>query len=82
VHPQQPAAHAGLDIMDCVAGCGLLRRRSCPPLKQSLATEATAPKSRKRKSASGQKEKLMSIEGKNPAAKKAAKHERSTAESR
>src|SRR5436190_19562660 len=47
-------------------------------LKQSLATEAAAPKSRKRKSASGQKEMLMSIEGKKPAAKKAAKHERST----
>jgi len=28
-------------------------------LKQSLATEAAAPKSRKRKSASGQKEMLM-----------------------
>ena len=47
-------------------------------LKQSLATEAAAPKSRKRKSASGQKEMLMSIEGKKPAAKKAAKAERST----
>ena len=47
-------------------------------LKQSLATEAAAPKSRKRKSASGQKEMLMSIEGKKPAAKKGARHERST----
>jgi len=47
-------------------------------LKQSLATEAAARKSRKRKSASGQKEMLMSIEGKKPAAKKTAKHERAT----
>jgi DNA end-binding protein Ku len=47
-------------------------------LKQSLATEAAAPKSRKRKSSSGQKEMLMSIEGKKPAAKKGAKPERSS----
>jgi len=47
-------------------------------LKQSLATEAAAPKSLKRKSTSGQTEMLMSIEGKKPVAKKAAKHERST----
>jgi len=47
-------------------------------LKRRLATEAAAPKSRKRKSSSGQKEMLMSVEGKKPAAKKGAKAERST----
>ena len=46
-------------------------------LKRSLATEA-APKGRKpRKAAAGQKEMLLPIEGKKPAAKKAAKSERS-----
>ena len=46
-------------------------------LKKSLATEATAPKARKpRKAAAGQKEMLLPIEGKKPAAKKAAKPER------
>src|SRR3954451_7759125 len=37
---------------------------------QSLATEAAGPKSRKRKSSAGQKEMLMSIEGKKPPAKR------------
>jgi DNA end-binding protein Ku len=47
-------------------------------LKQSIANE-TAPKAKKpRKAAAGQKEMLMSIEGKKPAAKKAGKPERST----
>jgi DNA end-binding protein Ku len=47
-------------------------------LKRSLATEA-APKGKKpRKAAAGQKEMLLPIEGKKPAAKKAAKPERST----
>ena len=47
-------------------------------LKKSLATEA-APKGKKpRKAAAGQKEMLLPIEGKKPAAKKAARSERST----
>jgi len=47
-------------------------------LKKSLATEAAQPKGRKpRKAAAGQKEMLLPIEGKKPAAKKAAKSERS-----
>jgi DNA end-binding protein Ku len=49
-------------------------------LKRSLATEAAAPKGKKpRKAAAGQKEMLLPIEGKKPAAKKASKPERSTA---
>jgi DNA end-binding protein Ku len=48
-------------------------------LKKSLATEAAAPKGKKpRKAAAGQKEMLLPIEGKKPAAKKGAKSERST----
>jgi DNA end-binding protein Ku len=46
-------------------------------LKQSIAQEA-APKAKKRKAAAGQKEMLMSIAGKKPAEKKAAKPERAT----
>src|SRR5258707_981527 len=43
-------------------------------LKKSLATEAAAPKGKKpRKASAGQKEMLLPIEGKKPAAKKAAK---------
>ena len=47
-------------------------------LKKSLASEAAAPAKGKkpRKAAAGQKEMLMSIESKKPAAKKAAKPER------
>jgi DNA end-binding protein Ku len=45
-------------------------------LKKSLATETSAPKGKKRKAAAGQKEMLLPIEGKKPAAKKAAKTER------
>jgi DNA end-binding protein Ku len=41
-------------------------------LKKSLATETTAPKGKKRKAAAGQKEMLLPIEGKKPAAKKAS----------
>jgi DNA end-binding protein Ku len=49
-------------------------------LTRSLATEAAAPKGKKpRKAAAGQKEMLLPIEGKKPAAKKASKPERSTA---
>ena len=46
-------------------------------LKKSLASEATAPAKgkRPRKAAAGQKEMLMAIEGKKPAAKKAVKPE-------
>jgi DNA end-binding protein Ku len=45
-------------------------------LKKSLATETAAPKGKKpRKAAAGQKEMLLPIR---PAAKKAAKSERST----
>ena len=49
-------------------------------LKKSISgASAPAPKAKKpRKAAAGQKEMLMSIEGKKPAAKKAAKPERST----
>jgi DNA end-binding protein Ku len=49
-------------------------------LKKSIAGGESAPPKvkRRRKAASGQKEMLMSIEGKKPAAKKAAKHERAT----
>ena len=47
-------------------------------LKKSIASEAAARKGKKaRKPASGQKEMLMSIEGNKPAARKAAKPERS-----
>jgi len=43
-------------------------------LKKSLATEAAVPKGKKpRKASAGQKEMLLPIEGKKPAAKKAAK---------
>ena len=46
-------------------------------LKKSIASEG--PKSKKpRKAAAGQKEMLLPIEGKKPAAKKAAKPERPT----
>jgi DNA end-binding protein Ku len=46
-------------------------------LKKSIATEA-GPKGKKpRKAAAGQKEMLLPIEGKKPAAKKASKPERS-----
>jgi DNA end-binding protein Ku len=49
-------------------------------LKKSLASEtATSAKGRKpRKATAGQKEMLLPIEGKKPAAKKAAKPERAT----
>src|SRR6202162_1485261 len=48
-------------------------------LKKSIASEAAAPKGKKpRKASAGQKEMLLPIEGKKPAAKKAAKPERST----
>jgi DNA end-binding protein Ku len=46
-------------------------------LKKSLASEAAASKGKKpRKAAAGQKEMLLPIEGKMPAARKAAKSER------
>ena len=45
-------------------------------LKKSIATEA--PGKKPRKAAAGQKEMLLPIEGKKPAAKKAAKPERGT----
>ncbi len=48
-------------------------------LKKSLASEAVTTKGKKpRKASAGQKEMLLPIEGKKPAAKKAAKPERST----
>jgi DNA end-binding protein Ku len=48
-------------------------------LKKSIADEAAPAKGKKpRKAAAGQKEMLLPIEGKKPAAKKAAKPERST----
>jgi DNA end-binding protein Ku len=48
-------------------------------LKKSLANEAEAPKNKKpRKISAGQKEMLLPIEGKKPAAKKSAKPERAT----
>jgi DNA end-binding protein Ku len=48
-------------------------------LKKSLASEAAAPKNKKpRKVSAGQKEMLLPIEGKKPAAKKSAKPERAT----
>jgi DNA end-binding protein Ku len=48
-------------------------------LKKSIAGEAAPAKGRKpRKATAGQKEMLLPIEGKKPAAKKAAKPERST----
>jgi DNA end-binding protein Ku len=48
-------------------------------LKQSIASETSASKGRKpRKAAASQKEMLLPIEGKKPAAKKVAKPERST----
>ncbi|HYI28300.1 MAG TPA: Ku protein [Bradyrhizobium sp.] len=48
-------------------------------LKKSLAGAAAAPAARKpRKAAAGQKEMLMAIEGKKPAARKAVKPERGT----
>jgi len=47
------------------------------PLKKSIASES--PKAKKpRKASVGQKEMLLLIEGKRPAAKKAAKPERAT----
>ena len=49
-------------------------------LKKSIASEIAAPKGKKqRKASASQKEMLLPIEGKKPAAKKAAKPERSTA---
>src|ERR1700709_968468 len=45
-------------------------------LKKSIAGEAAATAKKPRKASPGQKEMLMSIEGKKPAAKKAAKPER------
>ncbi len=47
-------------------------------LKKSLASEAPAKGKKPRKASAGQKEMLLPIEGKKPAAKKAAKPERST----
>jgi DNA end-binding protein Ku len=48
-------------------------------LKKSIAGEAAQAKGKKpRKASAGQKEMLLPIEGKKPAAKKAAKPERST----
>lgn len=47
-------------------------------LKKGLATEAAPQGKKPRKAAAGQKEMLLPIEGKRPAAKKAAKAERST----
>ena len=48
-------------------------------LKKSLASEAAAPKNKNpRKVSAGQKEMLLPIEGKKPAAKKSAKPERAT----
>jgi DNA end-binding protein Ku len=48
-------------------------------LKKSIAGEASPAKGKKpRKPSAGQKEMLLPIEGKKPAAKKAAKPERST----
>jgi DNA end-binding protein Ku len=48
-------------------------------LKKSIAGEASPAKDKKpRKAAAGQKEMLLPIEGKKPAAKKAAKTERAT----
>jgi DNA end-binding protein Ku len=48
-------------------------------LKKSLAREAAASKGKKpRKASAGQKEMLLPVEGKKPAAKKAAKPERAT----
>ena len=47
-------------------------------LKQSLAREAPAKGKKPRKASAGQKEMLLPIEGKKPAARKAAKPERST----
>jgi len=47
-------------------------------LKQSLAREAPARGRKQRKASAGQKEMLLPIEGKKPAARKATKPERST----
>ena len=47
-------------------------------LKRSIASETPAKGKRPRKAAAGQKEMLLPIEGKKPAAKKAAKSDRST----
>jgi DNA end-binding protein Ku len=47
-------------------------------LKKSLASEAPAKAKKPRKASAGQKEMLLPIEGKKPAAKKAAKPDRST----
>ena len=47
-------------------------------LKQSLAREAPAKGKKQRRASAGQKEMLLPIEGKTPAAKKAAIPERST----
>jgi DNA end-binding protein Ku len=48
-------------------------------LKKSIASEVAAPRGKRpRKATAGQKEMLLPIEGKKPAAKKTAKPERST----
>jgi DNA end-binding protein Ku len=48
-------------------------------LKKSIASETAAPKGKKpRKASAGQKEMLLPIEGKKPAAKKSARPERGT----
>jgi DNA end-binding protein Ku len=46
-------------------------------LKRSIASEGPAKGKKSRKVSSGQKEMLLPIEGKKPAAKKAAKSDRS-----
>ena len=46
-------------------------------LKRSIASEAPAKGKKPRKATAGQKEMLLPIEGKKPAAKKAAKSDRS-----
>jgi DNA end-binding protein Ku len=48
-------------------------------LKKSIADETSAKSKKPRKASAGQKEMLLPIEGKKPAAKKAAKPDRSTA---
>jgi DNA end-binding protein Ku len=63
--PPRPKGENVVDLMDA--------------LKKSIAGGASAPKSKKpRKAAAGQKEMLLPIEGKKPAAKKAVKPERAT----
>jgi DNA end-binding protein Ku len=47
-------------------------------LKKSIASDVPAKGNKPRKASAGQKEMLLAIEGKKPAAKKAAKPERST----